>query len=85
MATANFTGNMKQKIKLLILSAMITVSCATADLTVIDIQHKILADKYTKNNDYFFRFYDGTVLKVDETTYLSFQSRETIKLTWRKK
>jgi hypothetical protein len=64
---------------------MITVSCAIADTTVIDTQQKLLARKYVEKSEYFFQFYDGTLLKVDQSTYHNFRERETVQLTWRKK
>ncbi len=69
----------------LLLLTLICASCATTNNDVLDVQQKLLADKYIKNNTYYFRFYDGSVLAVDEATYHQFKEKTVVKLTWRKK
>ncbi len=70
--------------KLAILLTLLVASCAT-DKSIIHVQHKVLAHKYTERGNYYFQFFDGTIVVVDDKTYQEFRERETVRLTWRKK
>ena len=70
--------------KKLSLLFLLLVGCATTDPAIIDIQQKILGDKYVKGDTHYFRFLDGTILVVDERTYHEFKVMQTVQLTWKK-
>ena len=69
--------------KIAIALTFILASCAT-DKSILDVQQKILAEKYISRGEHFFRFYDGTVLLVDERTWNEFKERQTVQLTYRR-
>ncbi len=71
--------------KKLALLLLIITGCATADPSILDVQHKVLASKYVERGVHYFQFFDGTVMVVDQKTFRQFEERQTVKLTWRKK